>query len=313
MRSLIRLFIGAVLLCLAWLVLTSGQASATERPEPARPLGGLGKAVPLVDGSGLDSIVGGLLPKSSEPGERPERATAGSAAASTKAAKARHEKRSQKTSSTIRPSLAQPVEQAVGTVRSTVDTGLSLVEDVTDVTASVPVVGAPVVDITNAVDTLVRSLPVLGEPSPIVPLPIGDVIVPDRPIVPATPAAPVTDPVAGEADHRIPRAAEATPGGAAALAGTPAATTSRSAALAPVASSVGPGSPPLPTLPLSPRDALPAPPTQPSPGGASGAGAADQAAATEALSISIRTTSSRTGADWRLPCGPCEQPGTRPD
>src|SRR4051812_23633282 len=80
-RSLVRLFIGAVLLCLAWLVLTSGTASAAERPAPAQPLSDLGRALPLVDRTGLDtgleSVLGSVLGKPSDanpqPAEEPAR------------------------------------------------------------------------------------------------------------------------------------------------------------------------------------------------------------------------------------------------
>ena len=70
-RSLIRLFIGAALLCLAWLVLTSGHASAAERPAPAQPLSDLSRTLPLVDRAGLETVLGSVLGKPSAPTERP--------------------------------------------------------------------------------------------------------------------------------------------------------------------------------------------------------------------------------------------------
>lgn len=308
-RSLIRLFIGAVLLCLAWLVLTSGQASAAERPAPAQPLADLGKAVPLVDGSGLDSLVGGLLPKPSEPVERPTRPSPSAADKAKHHASRQPEKRSHTTQSKPQPRLTRPVEEVADTVRSTVDTGLTLVGDVAAITRDVPVVGAPVVGITDAVDSVVGSLPVLGESSPVVPLPIGGGIVSDEP---GLATAPVTEPVAGEAVRQTREAVPVTPAERAMAHEAPAAAPERAVAPVRVVGSTRPDAPSLPAGPGAPLDALPAPPTQPSPGG-SGPGALDPVTTSQHLPLAELISSVRLDADWRLPCGPCAQPGTRPD
>src|SRR6476661_5510139 len=64
-RSLVRLFIGAVLLCLAWVVLTSGQASAAERSAPGQGRADHGHPTHgILDPKGLEKVLTGALGRS---------------------------------------------------------------------------------------------------------------------------------------------------------------------------------------------------------------------------------------------------------
>lgn len=341
-RSLIRLFIGAALLCLAWVVLTSGQASAAERPAPAKPLSDLGRSLPLgVDTQALETVLGTVLGAESGSDARPAAGTARPAKAQSATAPSAPVAKARSTKSPAKSSAGTPAAEmasaatlsatdsslivAVGEVerhvapvveaveagtRSTVDAGLLLASDVTDVAAVVPVVGTPVAQVSEAVVALVRDLPVLGVPSPIVPLPIGDETpteaVPPLPgvevVATEQPSVPALD------DTSLPsvRASLGSLGLLSAACHTD--TSPATAALRATSRSHG-----EPAGPWSPREPTPVLPTPPSPTGGTVQGAGDPAVATAQVILSNLRMFGRSNADWRVPRGLPAQPGTRPD
>lgn len=326
-RSLIRLFIGAALLCLAWLVLTSGHASAAERPAPAQPLSDLSRTLPLVDRAGLETVLGSVLGKPSAPTERPaDRSpqTVKSDAAPTRKPMAKKPSAA-KTSDTKHPVskavLATTIDEAVRQVvpvleqvdtsaRSTVDTGLALVTDVADAAAELPLAGRPFDQVTDAVVALVRTLPVVDVPSPIVPLPIGD----------RTPTDVVPIPVPGSLDAvpTAPDALRATLDDAIAAARSGAAWPedaglSRAGSSDRTVAHAAPAGDRGPTAPGAPFESAPALPGQPSPTGGASSSTGDQAVAAVGLVLPNPSMFGRSSADWRVPRGLPAQPGTRPD
>lgn len=342
-RSLFRLLIGAVLLCLAWLVLTSGHASAAERPGPSRPLDALTSTLPPVDDAALETALGDVL------GQRPAPAPPASddtrPASTTKPEKASGTTRSTsaptKSPATIHPSDAvvaeparpaapaplAPVTLVTGTVdgvatelspvlagvrpttRATVDTALALVTDLTELAAAVPVAGEPADRVADALVGLVHTLPGVGVPSPIVPLPIGDGTPTD--VVPTVPPAPAVV-AAGDPSSSTghPGAAGARPtwldlGGSA---------SPRDLAVAASSGGHGPHGGGAPFGSWTPFQPPPATPTQPSPTGAGTAQAnGDPAAAAPSLQFPHSSQFGRSSADWRVPRGLPAHPGTRPD
>jgi hypothetical protein len=341
-RSLIRLFIGAVLLCLAWLVLTSGSASAAERPGPARPLAGLGRTFPLVDDHGLEPLLDGVLGRPAHPSERPSDRAARRAKSHAAAKAASAQKLSGTGTSTTRkvasksstnaPSAARiatsgavlkgavdevsrrvdpVVEDVELTVRSTTDATLTVVTDVTAVAAAVPVAGDPVVQVTDAVVALVQGLPVLGIPSPIVPLPIGGGVPSD-----AVPIPGITEAVAAERDPSTPSGEISTTvvrGRPAWLTQDGAAPPSRDGAWARAGAPAAPRGHGVPRGPWSPLGPSPLLPNQPSPAGGTAPSAGDPAVAGAAVVLPSSRMFGRSSADWRVPRGLPAHPGTRPD
>ena len=346
-RSLVRLFIGAALLCLAWVVLTSGQASAAERPATSQPRSDLGRTLPLVDRDGLASVLGSVLGKPSAPVDRPADHPAKAhndgaqpKAGATSKAKASGEKRSPTRPSATKTSATKPVREVgaadqamapvaalsdsvdealraapvldvVGsTARSTVDTGLALVTDVGEIAGSAPVVGEPLGRVTDAVVDLVQSLPPVVVPSPIVPLPIGD----GTP-TPVVPLPGVTEAVATERDPATART-DLRPGVSRDLhpfltrgGFTPA----TDGAPVQTREPVGLGGRGAPSGPWAPLDSSPALPSQPSPGGGAAQGAGDPATASPSVALPNPSLFGRSSADWRVPRGLPAHPGTRPD
>lgn len=344
-RSLIRLFIGAALLCLAWVVLTPGQDSAAERPAPAKPLSDLGRSLPLgVDTQGLETVLGTVLGAESGSDARPAAGTARPAKAQSATAPSAPSAPVAPTRSTKSPAkspagtpavekdsaatlsatdsslivavgeverhVAPVVEAVEAGTRSTVDAGLLLASDVTDVAAVVPVVGPPVAQVSEAVVALVRDLPVAGVPSPIVPLPIGDetpteavpplpgveVVATERPSVPALDETSLLSVRASLGSLGLLSAARHTD------------TSPPTAALRATSRSHG-----EPAGPWSPREPTPVLPTPPSPTGGTVQGAGDPAVASAQVILSNLRMFGRSNADWCVPRGLPAQPGTRPD
>ena len=336
-RSLVRLFIGAVLLWLAWMVLTSGQASAAERSDISAPLSERGRSLPLgVDTEGLETVLGTALGKDSGSDPQPAGGAARPAKAhpvtpsapsaksswrKSPAASPVDEKASAATPSAaaslvvavdeVESHFAPVVEVVEVTVRPTVDNGLALVSDVSDIAAEVPVVGGPVAHVSDAVVALVPDLPLVGGPLPIVPLPIGD----------GTPTGVVTDVVPGVVevvgavrppalslgDTTVPvRTSLVSLGdlGAAPLRDA----TSAQAVLR--ATQRGPGEP---AGPGAPRGSTPVLPNQPSPTGGATQGAGDPAMASPGVVLPNLQPFGRSRADRRVPRGLPDHPGTRPD
>ncbi|WP_157605915.1 hypothetical protein [Phycicoccus sp. Soil802] len=204
-----------------------------------------------------------------------------------------------------------PVLDLVGaTTRSTVDTGLTLVTDVGEVADSLPVAGEALGSVTDTVVTLVQSLPTVGVPSPIVPLPIGD----GTPVqvVPLPGATEVVaterDPSTARADLRRPHSRDRhtsltedglTPG--------------RHGPPVQVEVPAGPSRPGEPSGPWVPFDSSPALPSQPSSTGGAAQGGGDHATASASLVLPNPSLFGRSSADWRVPRGLPAHPGTQPD
>jgi hypothetical protein len=326
-RSLIRLFIGAALLCLAWVVLTSGQASAAERPAPTQPVSQLVGGLPLVDTDGLQGVLGSLVEKAPVPAERPaDTAPRTTTSGSATKAKSAAQKRSGATTSAPRRSTPEPVatnpvdevvrqvvpvlEQVDTAALATVDSGLALVTDVADATTELPLAGQPVSQLTDAVVGLVRTLPVVGVPAPIVPLPVGDgtptdvLPVPVPGLLETLPSAP---PVL------LPAAADSlvTPRGGS----QPVAVSGVARAESPTrtVTQAAPSDGRRPSAPGALVDPVPALPSQPSPTGGTTQGAGDPATVSTVLALPNPSFFGRSGADWRVPRGLPAHPGTRPD
>ena len=330
-RSLVRLFIGAALLCLAWVVLTSGQASAAERPTASHPRSDRVRSLPLIDRTGLETVLGSALGKSSAPAERSAAHPAKSSKAATSHAshetETANEMRSGATTSTTPTSTPPtstvptstaptsatiaPVLDLVGaTTRSTVDTGLTLVTDVGEVAGSLPVAGEALGSVTDTVVTLVQSLPAVVVPSPIVPLPIGDGTPAQGVRLPgATEAvAAERDPSMARADLRRPhprdRQTSLTEDGL---------TPGRHGPPVQVEVPAGPSRPGVPSGPWAPFDSSPALPSQPSSTGGAAQGGGDHATASVSLELPNPSLFGRSSADWRVPRGLPAHPGTQPD
>ena len=197
------------------------------------------------------------------------------------------------------------------TARSTVDAGLVLATAATDVVATLPTVGEPVAQVVDGIVAVVGSLPPVGVPSPIVPLPVGG----ETPM-PAFPPRGDTVVPAGP-DPRGPSAAD--------LLGHAAGNRALSTLLVgatpssdgPSARATGRGGHDGKGAPLGPwtlLDTAPAVPAQPSPS-SSGAAQATGDPATTTLSLVLPNPSlfGRSSADWRVPRGLPAHPGTRPD
>jgi hypothetical protein len=329
-RSLIRLFVGAVLLCLAWLLLTSGPASATERPAPTQPASDLVRSLPVVGAKGLEGVIGVLVGKPEAQAQRP----ADPAPRTTTRGTPPKAKRAQKPSAATSSDSARaprklvatgPVDEVVRRVTpvlqrvdaatlAPVDAGLELVTDVTDVAARLPLAGQPVDHLADAVAGLVRTVPVVGLPAPIVPLPIGagtptDVVVVPVVVVPV-PAVVETRPTAPRALLRAAAGSLVTPR----VGSAPVADTGPSHAgssMRSVAQAASDGRRPSPPGALI--DPAPALPSQPSPTGGAGQGAGDLATVSAVLGLLNPSLFGRSGADWRVPRGLPAHPGTRPD
>lgn len=293
-RSLIRLFIGAALLCVAWLVLTSERASAAERPAPSKHRSDLARTLPLADRHGLEAVLGDVVGPPSPPARRVAAPVAVLTASVDDLAR----------------QVAPVLDQVTTASGPTVDAGLTLVADAPEVAGSLPVAGEPLVRVTDAVVALVHDFPVLGVPSPVVPLPIGD-----RTPTEVVPVPGRTESVATERDPSMVGADSRTTafGGRQGLLagdwfgpprhqvserpGTPAA----------------PGGLGEPAGPWAPRDSSPALPSQPSPTGGSAQGSGDPATASASLVLPNPSLFGRSSADWRVPRGLPAHPGTRPD
>lgn len=339
-RSLLRLLIGAALLCFAWVVLTSGPASAAERSASSQPRSDVGRTLAPIDRDGLEAVLGTVVGTSSATAERPaghpaqpaksaKRATpatpakpATPATPATPADAQASEKRSGTTmltttlTTTMAPVKAAgrqvpPVLDQVGaTARSTVDSGLTQVIDLAEVAGSVPVAGEPLVLVTDTVVTLVQSLAPVGFPSPIVPLPIGDGTPIDVVPLPGATEAVATerDPSAARAVIR-PTMSRDRDG----LLTRSEAGPSRHAASVQTELPAAPSWPGEPFDPWAPLDSSPALPTQPSPPGGAAQGGGDPATGSPSVVLPDPRLFGRSSADWRVPRGLPAHPGTRPD
>jgi hypothetical protein len=326
-RSLVRLFIGAALLCLAWVVLTSGHASAAERPAPSQALSGVAVALPdlagvlpVLDGDGVEDVLGDVLGTSSASGRRPATHPAKPTARHTPPKAKANEKRSGTTTYIARraavptpvapiSSSVVPVVDLVGTTtRSTLDTGLGVVTEVAAVSGSVPVIGGPLEQVTDAVVSLVRALPEGVDPLPVVSLPVGDGTptgVQPRP-EPAPEVAAARGPLTAEAADTNDFRGRATTTNVGL-------TPTRHQVSDRAESSTVPSGPGVPADLGAPLDSAPALPGQPSPTGGAAQGAGDPATASAPVVLPAPSLFGRSSADWRVPRGLPAQPGTRPD
>lgn len=321
-RSLIRLLIGAALLCLAWMVLTSGQASAAERSGPSDPRFDVARALPLVGSERLEEVLGGVLGTSPGLGGEPERHTTNQTTRHTpvkaKAAEKRSgAKKSTRSSSAVTTSAGSPattvapvIDLVGNTARSTLDTGLDTVTEVVALPGSVPVLGETVGQVTDVVMTVLRTLPEAVTAVPDVPRPIGDGT-PSEVLPPAGPThevAAARDPLTAEAAgaHDSPVRVSTTD---VALTPTRHELSDRAGAVT-VPTGRGPG---VPADLGTPLDSSPALPSQPTPTGGAAPGAGDPATASATVVLPAPSLFGRSSADWRVPRGLPAQPGTRPD
>lgn len=201
---------------------------------------------------------------------------------------------------------------AATATRTTVDSGVTLVSDVSQVAGGVPLVGQHVVTVVGSVVSLAEELPVVGGLSSIVPLPIGggtptDVV----PLTAITGALGVDGGIPRTGGAGSTAASSDRPGwpGGRAFTGSSGSElrSSDEVAVAPVRNQGGPRGP------WAPVDSTPVVPTQPAPTGGTAQGAGDPATTTASVVLPHPSTFGRSSADWRVPRGLPAHPGTRPD
>lgn len=292
--SLLRLILSAAFLCAAWVLLSSTQAEAAERPAPVEVIGSV--VAPVSNSVAGTAPVPAVAPSTAAVLKDPV------AAVSRKPA----------------PLVAPVVEELRVTAAASVDAGAAGLKTVA---AAVPVLEAPVVVVADEVVALADALPLVGR-DPLVTLPL-----------PRLPGAPLPDPLA-ELDlvpvdtSEKPAGSVAKRQDSSSLAapvidrhGLALATFDPDVRRAgtgswPVAERTprGTGVPDPSGLPGPwPSPQSPMPPTQsvPSPGG--GASSGDLASIDPAIALPSPTMWACGTSDWRIPRGLLARPGSRPD
>jgi hypothetical protein len=285
--SLLRLFLGAAFLCLAWVLLSSTQADAAERPAPVELIASV-----------AEPVTGSVAVAAPAPvREDPVAVVA----------------------DTTKPVVAPVVEQLRATTTATVDAGAAGLKDVA---AAVPVLEAPIVAVADDVVALTDAVPVVGrDPLVDVPLPSrpgtpAPVPLPELDVV--LPAALSDEPAnPGAKQHDSPVVAsqlDALRG--LVLAAFDADSRDSKAPLVAVGDrtplvSGAPQPSELPEPWPSPQSPMPPNQSVPSPGG--GASSVDLASIGPAIVLPSPTTWGRTSSDWRVPRGLPDRPGSRPD
>ena len=304
--GLMRLLLCAGFLCLAWVVLSSSQADAAERPDPVGPI--LGAVTDLASRPHTTSASPASEPEAGRSRPGLTRESAAPARAVRKLAD-RH----------VGEPLATPsqaVDQLRATTNSAVDHGASLL---TQVDAVVPNLEQPVSDVADQVEAVLGVVPILGD-DPVISVP--------WPSVPAAPV-PAVDLLGADAEaavsgnaaktlalhhDRFPSDAFVGPLGRWMDAVTDPGPASRDPlAAAAKVRATGHSSPsdapgPFPSPLSSP---LPAGNTVPNQGG--GSGQAEFASVDPTAVLPEPTMGAFSPYDWRLPVGPPGNPGTQPD
>lgn len=205
--SLIRLVMWGALLAAAWILLSPGKASASEHP-----VEDVERSVTSLTGT----VLGHAAPKDAPPGVEDSRKAPVALSHKEIGADVSHSvgslvepvlKLAQPAAQTLEPVLepvARPLEPVVEpVVATTTHTVRTTIHDVTgavsSTTEAVPVLQAPVQELTGVVDGVVDGLPVVGA-EPVVELPVPGLpgATPAQGADP-TPGAPVSDPSLGEA------------------------------------------------------------------------------------------------------------------
>jgi hypothetical protein len=301
--SLLRLFLSAAFLCLAWVLLSSTQADAAERPAP----------VELV--ASLAEPVSASLAKTTPVPV----AASGAAVATSHVAAAVLKEPVAAVAATSEPLVAPVVQQVRATTAASVDAGGAGVKAVAE---SVPLLEAPVVAVVDDVVAVADALPVVGRD------PLVDAPLPGRPSVPTPVELPGPDVLVPEMAIESPSKSVEPQQGL--LPASVSAVTIRGIDLAAFeAAARGGGMPsvhakagtplgsavPEPSELPAPRTGpeSPMPPTQsaPTPGGAASSG--DLASIDPAVVLPSLTTWGLRSSDWRIPRGLPERPGSRPD
>ena len=300
--SLLRLFLCAAFLCLAWVLLTSSRADAAERPAPVSSVGSAVEPVKASVPAGAAAKAVAVQSRTATvPSPRP--ALRASVAAALPTSKA----------------LAPVVDRLRAKPAAGVDAGA---DGLTSLGAAVPLVEAPVAAVADAAVTLTDAVPVVGRH------PLVDTRLPDVPIVPL--AGTITGVDASEPGELVGGHAKPGAGHGNASTGAVTAVVPRGLALASFESNV-PGSgveatvvpdrrpsaaqAPQPSgLPEPlPSPQSPMPPAHPTLGGGGGGATGEVAAVGHAIVLLSPGSWSSSLADWRVPRGPSAQPGLRPD
>jgi hypothetical protein len=280
--SLLRLFLCAAFLCLAWVLFSSAHAEAAERPAPAKLVATVAKPI-----TAPTSVAAAARAPAHLPGRalgHPGAAAVGSSG-----------------------SPAVPVvEQLRVATAASVDAG---VDELKAVAAAVPFLEAPVVVVADAVVTVADALPVVGR-DPLVGLPLpglsaaplGEAVTSH-----ADPLATHVKPLAGAPAALVPRGLTVASFDSDLSHGVrPGAVTvgmtTRSAAPEP---SDWPEPFPAPQSPMPPLNSVP------NPGGGPSSG--DLASIGHAIVLPRLTLWGSSSSDWRVPRGLPAQPGSRPD
>ena len=284
--SLLRLFLSAAFLCLAWVLLSSTQADAAERPAP------------------IDLIATASAPVA-------ESAAAAHAPVLEESVAV--------LSGRAAPIVAPVVEQLRTTTAASVDGGATGLKTLA---AAVPLLEAPVVAVADDVVALADAVPVVGR-NPVVDVPLSGR--PSTPVPVQLPEVDVLVPtevsdqpaksVAEQHDSRSSVTEVAAPRGLVLAAldsdlrrvGAPSVHVNEQTPLrsdAPEPSGL-PEPWPAPQSPMSPTQSVP------SPGG--GASSGDLASMGPAVVLPSPTTRGSSSADWRVPRGLPDRPGSRPD
>ena len=300
--SLLRLFLSAAFLCLAWVLLSSAQADAAEGPAPVE-----------------------LVVSVAEPVTAPVAKTAaGPVAASGEAATSRVVTAVLKepvaaVAQTAEPLVAPVVKQVRDTTAASVDPGAATLKAVA---AAAPVLEAPVVVVVDDVVTVADALPVVGR------APLVDVPLPGRPSVPTPVELPDPDVLVPEVASEHPANSLepqsdslSLPGQVATGRGLDRAAfegvarrTGKPPVDANAGTPLGSGVPEPSGLP-APLPALesPMPPTQSAPTPSGGASSGDVASIGPAVVLPSSATRGSRSSAWRVPRGLPERPGSRPD
>jgi hypothetical protein len=287
-RSLFRLLFGAVLLCIAWIVLSSPHADAAERPAP-----------PAVERSGSAAGLGSALTELTDTTTRAVEPAA------------------REVEPAARP-VVQPVPDrvVVPTVKKVADATAQTTDAVAAVSSrlgsTVPVLQEPVSQVTDDMLDAVEALPVVGrEPILTAPLP-GSVSLPpvappaDVPVPSMNGTQSPTSTVGAQRD--VPRFNVGCSFAANAY-GAGARPWDRQVLVSPRPSAGPPGGP----TPWAPGQPSSTPPVLPTPATGGGAAQVDWACLGHGIALPRGPSMTAEAADWRTPRSPSTLPGTRPD
>jgi hypothetical protein len=284
--GLLRLFFGAAFVCAAWVLLSSTQADAAERPAPVELVVSVGEPTA--------TSVATASPARAPGPKEPVAVVSGSA----------------------EPLGASVVEQLRTTTAAGVDVGAAGLKAVT---ATVPVLEATLVAVADEVVALVDAVPVvgrdavvevplLGRPGTSVPAPLPET----DGLVSETVADTVAKSVAKQQGPPSSTAVGVAQRGLA-LAAFDSDVRRTGMRSGPVSEPTpwGSGSPELPEPWPAPQSPMPPTQSAPSPGG--GASSGDPASIDPVFLLPNPTAWGSSSANWRVPRGLPAQPGLRPD